>query len=516
MKTPRHHILGYFSSYDRGLEYLLYIWPDIREVYPDAELNIAYGWNTFDKLTADNPERQAWKQEMVKLINQEGITHHGRVNKQALKKLNEYCGIWAYPTDFYEINCITALTAQRHGCVPVVMNFDASINETTTHKTALDETVYSGVKVEGDIRTPEGIEAYKKELLSLMDDQKRWQELSRKGKQMSWKYNVTRIAENWSKEISTPTTQPLVTIVTCTIRKGFWNLMAHNIANQSYKNIEWLVVDDFPENREKLMQEACEKHGIVGRYVRGNKTDKFYYALSTANNIGWKNAQGELLVWLQDFVLMPTHGIESLVDIHRHHPNDLIAPIDVYYLPSMEPKIHQEDWFDGNLEVIGEYLRSNVRDQHKGIWTSTNPTDWEANYGAIPKAVIDRLGGWYEFFNDGLGFDNTEIAYRALQTGSKIIVDDTNKAVCLDHWEAIKDDKDQHGELRELRLNDPRYYWMIDMINKGKLPLKRDEKQDTFRLFYEMPKEITKDEAAHWIRDHIKVVTDQWENILWK
>ena len=48
--------------------------------------------------------------------------------------------------------------------------------------------------------------------------------------------------------------------------------------------------------------------------------------------------------------------------------------------------------------------------------------DYESNYGAIPRKVLEELNGWWEFFDDGLGFDNTEIALRAMMNGSRIIL----------------------------------------------------------------------------------------------
>jgi hypothetical protein len=82
------------------------MWPEIKQAYPDTELHIAYGWNTFNKLAAGNPERMKWKESIETLMQQEGIYHYGRIGKDQLRVLRGKCGIWAYPTDFKEINCI--------------------------------------------------------------------------------------------------------------------------------------------------------------------------------------------------------------------------------------------------------------------------------------------------------------------------------------------------------------------------------------------------------------------------
>jgi glycosyltransferase involved in cell wall biosynthesis len=182
----KNHRLFWGSSYDRGCQHLLKIWPDILDAIPDATLDICYGWVTFDRFFANNPERQAWRSKMIELMKQRGITEHGRVGQQELKKIRSSCGIWAYPTDFDEINCITALECQKDGLVPVVIN-----------KAALAETVQSGVKIEGDIYMRETLEEYKNALISLMKDEERWKLESDKAKEFAQSYDWSLISKAW-------------------------------------------------------------------------------------------------------------------------------------------------------------------------------------------------------------------------------------------------------------------------------------------------------------------------------
>jgi glycosyltransferase involved in cell wall biosynthesis len=188
MATKQHKIFS-GSSYDRGLELLLDMWPSIKKEVPDAELQICYGWETFLSFYNDNPERLAWKARMDKKMEQDGIIHHGRLGKAELKKVRQECGIWAYPTHFTEINCITALSAQADGCVPVVINL-----------AALEETVQSGVKVDGDIYEAETKEKYLKELIALMKDGQRWKLEVSKAMRFAQDFEWRVIAQEWTNE----------------------------------------------------------------------------------------------------------------------------------------------------------------------------------------------------------------------------------------------------------------------------------------------------------------------------
>jgi glycosyltransferase involved in cell wall biosynthesis len=177
------------SSYDRGLQHLLKIWPQVKEEVPEAELHICYGWDLFDKAYHDNAERQAWKEKINDMMKAPGITHHGRVGKDELKEIRQKCGIWAYSTHFDEIHCITALECQLDGCVPCVIE-----------KAALSETVQSGVKVQGDIYDPKVREKYKEELIALMKDTTRWHGEQIKGIEFAKSCDWSEVAKVWSKE----------------------------------------------------------------------------------------------------------------------------------------------------------------------------------------------------------------------------------------------------------------------------------------------------------------------------
>lgn len=178
--------LIYKSSYDRGLEHLLNMWPEIKKEVPEATLDVYYGWNLFDKGHANNPQMMKWKELMVSLMKQDGIKEHGRVSKDELDKATAMADIWAYPTHFGETNCITALDSQKLGCVPVTIAY-----------AGLLDTVYSGVLIEGDIYEPETREKFIKELVALWKDKKRYHEEKVKGIEGASKFAWPRIARLW-------------------------------------------------------------------------------------------------------------------------------------------------------------------------------------------------------------------------------------------------------------------------------------------------------------------------------
>jgi glycosyltransferase involved in cell wall biosynthesis len=189
MKKIRQHILGYFSSPDRGLIYALKMWPKVIEAYPDAEFHIFYGFELFLKAYSNNPERMAWYNKVMGLMETlPNVHYHGKVGQDILDDWMKKIGIMYYPTDFEETNCIVALSSQYNGCVPCTMN-----------KAGLKDTVGSGVMVDGEIWDPTVREEYLKQLLDLMGDKKRWEAEQVKGKEFVKKFYRSEIAKQWVK-----------------------------------------------------------------------------------------------------------------------------------------------------------------------------------------------------------------------------------------------------------------------------------------------------------------------------
>lgn len=176
------------SSYDRGLQYLLEVWGDVVKAIPEAKLRIFYGWQLFDKFYNTNPERMAWKANIEKLMTQKGVSHGGRLPQAEIEKEYKKAGVWAYPTDFYEINCISAIKAQAYGAIPVVMDY-----------AALKETVQYGVKLPGNIWDKEAKEDYKRELILMLQNKGAQDNI--RGEMMNFarqKYNWEHIITSWT------------------------------------------------------------------------------------------------------------------------------------------------------------------------------------------------------------------------------------------------------------------------------------------------------------------------------
>lgn len=133
----------YPSAYYRGAETLLKCWPEIKRQVPEATLDLYYGWESW--LSGEGED--AFYQRMVKKFENMkdlGVTEHGRVSHEVLAEKFAQAKVWAYPTEFNEIFCITAVKANLAGCKPVLTDV-AALKETCGPNAAIVEsdTIYT-------------------------------------------------------------------------------------------------------------------------------------------------------------------------------------------------------------------------------------------------------------------------------------------------------------------------------------------------------------------------------------
>lgn len=125
------------SSPDRGLDNVLNIWPEIRARWPEARLDIYYGWELIDQTISqyrqagrphvwlEDFRARCWNQMEWLGFENGGIHHHGRVGQEELAKAMYEASFWPYMTSFMETFCITAIEMQAAGVIPVTSKLAA-------------------------------------------------------------------------------------------------------------------------------------------------------------------------------------------------------------------------------------------------------------------------------------------------------------------------------------------------------------------------------------------------------
>jgi glycosyltransferase involved in cell wall biosynthesis len=171
----------YASSYDRGLEALLDIWPWVKKEFPQATLDIYYGWESL-ALKLEPPIDELRMKAKVAYLSLLDVVEHGSVGHEELNRAFGRASFWTYPCTqlLSETFCITALRAQFAGAIPVIIS-----------GSALEETVRFGYKC----REP------KEYLATLLCAMKQVSSLEERKKQREFilqEYTWKTLAAKWS------------------------------------------------------------------------------------------------------------------------------------------------------------------------------------------------------------------------------------------------------------------------------------------------------------------------------
>lgn len=113
------------SSPDRCMDVLPKLFKEVKKQVPEAKLQWAYGWEGFSGAHAYDLKKIAWRDETKKAMKEAGIEDLGRLPQADVAKLYQKASIYAYPTEFAEIDCISVKKAQAAGCFPIATDFGA-------------------------------------------------------------------------------------------------------------------------------------------------------------------------------------------------------------------------------------------------------------------------------------------------------------------------------------------------------------------------------------------------------
>ena len=113
------------SSPDRSLDVLPKLFKMVKAKIPEARLKWAYGWEIFDNAHSNDRKMMEWKDRVQREMQEAGIEDCGRLSQSEAAKLYQEGAILAYPSEFYEIDCISVKKAQACGCVPITTDFAA-------------------------------------------------------------------------------------------------------------------------------------------------------------------------------------------------------------------------------------------------------------------------------------------------------------------------------------------------------------------------------------------------------
>lgn len=188
-----------------------------------------------------------------------------------------------------------------------------------------------------------------------------------------------------------------ISVVCPTIRPAGLIPVYESLKNQTLQDFEFLVEFGFP------------KQG---------------HDLNAAFNRMLRRAQGELVVFYEDYAKIPSNGLEKFWDAYKQEP-------DVFWTAPLgkvdDLDNHAEprwDWraYSDQVEQVGNSI------SRVSKWDT-----WEIDWGAAPLKALKEIGGFDEELDIFWSSDNVNVGLRAELAGYRFKNLFSNPAVVYDH-----------------------------------------------------------------------------------
>lgn len=200
-------------------------------------------------------------------------------------------------------------------------------------------------------------------------------------------------------------------------------ILGQTVPKEDY---EVLLIND--ASTDETVRVAGEIKGIRAFNLTEN------HGPSYARNLGIKETQSPIVVFIQDDILVPNDFLERHLKFHEDHPAvDVVLVGQTGLDPSINPTPFAKWWDDGHQF---KYQRIDNREQITDRpYLNFYPTNL-----SVKKEFLIKCGLFDEtFFIDGhIGYEDTELGYRLWQAGMKLFYD-PSLTVSHHHLRTLKD-----------------------------------------------------------------------------
>lgn len=184
-----------------------------------------------------------------------------------------------------------------------------------------------------------------------------------------------------------------ISVITPSIRPRGLEVTFNTLQNQTLKDFEWLPRLSIP----------------------GEKSDLCYQT-----NQALKESKGELLVFLQDYIVIEPDALQRMWDRYQESPKTgWTAPVG-----------------KAANDFITEGVVGSVDYDWRAYWPADKDMEshrFEIDWACTPRSAVDYVGYFDEDFDRGFGWENVDWAYRLAKKGWTFRCDPDNKAFAFDH-----------------------------------------------------------------------------------
>ena len=188
-----------------------------------------------------------------------------------------------------------------------------------------------------------------------------------------------------------------ISVIYITYRPGGIDILADSLANQTFKDYELIIIDDYSVDRREVVRNYLEHKGIPVAYIGASKPKCFpdiAFNVSNAINTGFLLSTKEVVVILQDYQWLPPDCLEKIAQQEKklQAKHCIILPGQMWE--------NSRERFDMGVTTVWNRDWKGLPSQNgckKGeVWV---PESWEFACIAIPWDIIVAMNGYPEWLD---------------------------------------------------------------------------------------------------------------------
>src|SRR3990167_4990552 len=118
---------------------------------------------------------------------------------------------------------------------------------------------------------------------------------------------------------------PKISCMTLTNRYGGLDIGYANVKRQDFSDWEWVVIDALYDYRHKEFEEYVKGDPRVRHIKQNPMVEGTFTNLAHADNQGFRECRGELIVCVQDYIYIPFDGFSKYWFHHKEHPEGILV-----------------------------------------------------------------------------------------------------------------------------------------------------------------------------------------------
>ena len=225
-----------------------------------------------------------------------------------------------------------------------------------------------------------------------------------------------------------------ISVITPTVRPDGLEIVEKCLKRQTNQDFEWIIA-----HPEKYSMDIIKFMGANAKYtnvIDPPKEKGDFWTLCKGWNKAYSQANGELIVNIQDMVWFPPDTLERFWFHYQANPRILVSAVGDHY-----------DKLDERGEPYNMVWPDPRKYSSKNMFEDSPPSEMEMTLCSIPKQALIECGGLDEEYDKCCGVQEKEMCWRLNRMNWDFFVDRTIEYKALHHprltedWDKIYKEK---------------------------------------------------------------------------